>query len=716
MSEELKQKNLTENGKLFCEFEIYNIGATTLNGLSKYNIINKDFDKRYNNYKPDFLVVDRTNKDNINVSVVAEWKPEIKNEKNFKSTIQQCNTVAQVISAKLCFVTDGKKYLWFNPNQAEAKNNYIDKLGVKRSYKIIKNSDSSECKSEFYYSNNEDLNKTEDLDRDQNETYYNLKNMLSTINENNSTIKQPDTIDPSKLARSIWQDIWFVTKATPEKCLYTFLEIFLFKYLSDLKILDVDDEGVQISFDHIYSLGPKKAFKSYSKYVKNFMSSKFPKSDEDSTGIMSGSLLQVSVNDHSIIFYNILTKFRDFGKLENIDSEFKSKVFEEFTKRSISTVKKDWGQFLTPRNVIDSIIEISGIENLDDGSKICDPACGVGGFILEPMRTTSEGVKSFFNINKGKLIPKHNFIGFDKGFEKEQKLTIVLAKANMLMFLSDLLKVNPSLTHQFSDVFNNTFKLITNSVLGTLNITKNDQYDLILSNPPYSVSGSGVLTKLINEEGRLKEFYQINGTGPEEKFLEWIINSIKPNRKAFVIIPDGILLRQHSDKLRKFIKDQCFIDGIISLPINTFYTTPKKTYILAVTKKKGANNNHRSIINQQDPVFTYIASDIGETLDVNRFPTEKNDLVEMSNLFNQFKNSKRKFSSHSKRCKIFSIDDFDPNTHWAIDRWWSEKERIDLGIIEETRFIDIEEFKDVLAGTQKDIEDLIKELDEIQNN
>ena len=192
-------------------------------------------------------------------------------------------------------------------------------------------------------------------------------------------------------------------------------------------------------------------------------------------------------------------------------------------------------------------------------------------------------------------------------------------------------------------------------MLGTLNITENDQYDLILSNPPYSVSGSGVLTKLINEEGRLKEFYQINGTGPEEKFLEWIINSIKPNRKAFVIIPDGILLRQHSDKLRKFIKDQCFIDGIISLPINTFYTTPKKTYILAVTKKKGANNNHRSIINQQDPVFTYIASDIGETLDVNRFPTEKNDLVEMSNLFNQFKNSNRKFSSHSKRCKIFPL-------------------------------------------------------------
>ena len=51
------------------------------------------------------------------------------------------------------------------------------------------------------------------------------------------------------------------------------------------------------------------------------------------------------------------------------------------------------GDNFLPRNVTDSIIEISGIENLDDGSKICDPACGVGGFILEPMRTTSEGVK-----------------------------------------------------------------------------------------------------------------------------------------------------------------------------------------------------------------------------------------------------------------------------------------------------------------------------------
>jgi hypothetical protein len=39
------------------------------------------------------------------------------------------------------------------------------------------------------------------------------------------------------LAKQIWQDIWSVSGATPENCLYTFVDLFIFKYLSDLGVL-----------------------------------------------------------------------------------------------------------------------------------------------------------------------------------------------------------------------------------------------------------------------------------------------------------------------------------------------------------------------------------------------------------------------------------------------------------------------------------------------
>lgn len=51
------------------------------------------------------------------------------------------------------------------------------------------------------------------------------------------------------------------------------------------------------------------------------------------------------------------------------------------------------------------------------------------------------------------------------------------------------------------------------------------------------------------------------------------------------VVPDGIMNRSNDKKLRDFILEQCEIDAVISLPLNTFFTTNKKTYILALTKK-----------------------------------------------------------------------------------------------------------------------------------
>lgn len=95
-------------------------------------------------------------------------------------------------------------------------------------------------------------------------------------------------------------------------------------------------------------------------------------------------------------------------------------------------------------------------------------------------------------------------------------------------------------------------------------------------------------------------------------------------------MPDGIFNRLNDNKLRRFIIDECYINGVISLPINTFFTTPKKTYILILTKKDKKEDK------QIKPVFTYLVTDIGETLDVYRFDTGKSDLEKAKNLFRMF--------------------------------------------------------------------------------
>ena len=228
-----------------------------------------------------------------------------------------------------------------------------------------------------------------------------------------------------------------------------------------------------------------------------------------------------------------------------------------------------------------------------------------------------------------------------------------------------------------------------------------------MTNPPYVTSGSSNYKEAIKKDGRLSDFYKVNAIGVEGLFLEWIVRSLKPARKAFVVIPDGILNRLNDNKLRRFIKNQCSIDAIISLPSNAFYTTPKKTYILAITKKDATTDAEREADNQKVPVFTYLVSDIGETLDVKRFSTpDKNDLIEMVSLFNQFKGAKTSFKTDSLRCKIQSIAKFDPDEHWSVDRWWSKDEKIELGTEEEDIIMSLPEFEERVRDTSLKIEEL----------
>jgi len=715
MGEELNQRDLIKNGIKIGIYEFYNIGNTTLNQLKKFKIIpSKDY-KQYSIRKPDSILVDRRNKNKIKVILVIENKDDgkFKTVEDKRKTIQQCNDLCQVLGARIGIVTDNSSFIWFNPNQDDVVNEYEDKTTCKkRSYSIIKDSDGNDLIKSFLIDQKENEDELTKLNLNTRISINTLDLVIKNISPTNSRLIKETDVDPTDLAKQIWQDVWSVSGATPEKCLYTFVELFIFKYLSDLNILDEDDKGNKINFKDIYVLQPEKAFKNYSENARKYLKVMFPPDKEDGTTIINGTVLNPNIPEHSAVFYKILKKFENFGELKNIDPNFKSRVFESFMKESIS--KKNWGQFFTPRNIIDAMIEISDIDKLPEGSKICDPACGVGGFILEPIKVTNKGVNFYYKIKGKEIIPRFNFIGFDKGFEKEEQLTIILAKANMLIFLSELLKDNNSMSDKFSEVFNSTFKLQHETILGTLSRIEEDKYDLILTNPPYVTSGSSNYKEAIRNDGDLSKFYKINAMGVEGLFLEWIVRSLKPGRKAFIIIPDGILNRGNDKRLRQFILEECIIDGIISLPINAFYTTPKKTYILAITKKSEKSDIERKEINQSDPIFTYIVSNIGETLDVNRFPIQENDLVEAVSLFNQFKGAKKSFKSNSPRCKIQHISKFNPEEHWSVDRWWNNDEKIFLGIQEEEVLLTLDEFKDKLEEATKVIYELNKEIKKIK--
>ncbi|MBU1130974.1 N-6 DNA methylase [Patescibacteria group bacterium] len=723
MSEELQSKYLKKGkitGQKIGDFEYFQIGASTFNQLKQAKIIPSSYNKKYDSKKPDRLIVDRRNKTKPVVMAVIEDKQggKFTSDKEKQKAIQQCNNYCHELKAKMGIITDGATTIWINPSQKNNDNEYIDKTtNEKRSFSFIKKEDGTEIVKNFIIKEKDDIVDIKKVSDDTKILYKLIREITQNTSSKNSIIKQPDKIDPLPLARRVWQDIWVATGKSPEKCLYNVVELFIFKFLSDLKVLEEPENFEYLlkltdSRDNKYILG------HYAKVCRPKIKELFPPSREDGTTIINGTIF---VNEdgepnlgQSTLFCNSLKKFKDFekeqGTFEHIDREFKTKLFETFLKQSEG--QKALGQYFTPRKVVQAVVNISGIENLKQGARFCDPFCGVGGFVLEPINLYR---LSDFQPKNDLVDPPISYFGFDKGFEKDEERTIILAKANMLLYLTEIISKNPNLTKKFAEIFNKVFRL-WQSNLGTLEHIfekEEEKFDLILTNPPYVTSGSATLKNEILESADLKKFYSINAGGIEGLGLEWIIRSLKKGGKAFVVIPDGLLNRLNDKKMRKFILDECYLEGIISLPIKTFFSTPKKTYILAITKKEDCEDK------QNFPVFTYIVSNVGETLDVNRFEIPENDLNEAVDLFNQFQGIKKSpnvqkvLESQSKRCKIQNLDKFEPEKHWSVDRWWSKEEKIELGIEEEEQEIKEEEFFDLIYDIGDELKDIFKKHSEI---
>lgn len=341
--------------------------------------------------------------------------------------------------------------------------------------------------------------------------------------------------------------------------------------------------------------------------------------------------------------------------------------------------------------------------DIKEGDEICDPACGVGKFLLEAALKIDEP----FTFKNGHVVKKIKLYGYEKEMDEKGStsgydLTTILAKANTMIYFSSLFKDNNTLSNIKTisrELLNETY-FSSKTILGTLEKIDGKQYDVILANPPYYQSA------LISKSAKDTGFYTEKGLGVEGLFLEWIIKSIKPNGIANIVLPDGIFTNVGNKRLHEFITTNCYIEAIISLPINTFFNTPKKTYIMTLRKK-------RDVAQIQDyPIFAYYCASIGETLDVYRFDTDDNDFQTAVNKYNLFRSckDKNKIDDYLKpifeddlKLKLFTINSFAEHTAWDIEKRWTDEEKVKMGVKKADVIMNLDEFSEYLTGIVADI-------------
>ncbi len=679
MSEELLQTIPQQIGK----YTYFRLGSTTLEQLKNNGIIPMRNYNKLRRKKPDGLVTYHGK-----VKAVVEYKQpkELSSDSDLEKAIDQSIPIANAL-CKILIVTDGSKSFWINALNGE----------------YIKDSNGNDLRTVFHPFA---VKKIAELE-------YLIDEVDASITKTSSIIRSAKLIDPTPLATRLWQTIWVATGKSPVKCLYNVVELFIFKFLSDLHILPED-----VAFNYIYKKAladPEDALEFYARNTRTRIYKLFPHG-EDGTTIINGTIFVNEAGEpnisQSILFQRCLEHLQkyseEFGSLTKIDKQFKTKLYESFLKQEVEAL----GQYFTPRKIIQAIIRMARIDEPDfqfQGKRFCDPFCGVGGFPLEILNINEAMRNSYIPNDQQKIKLPFIIHGFDKGFERDDERTIILAKANMLIYLAELLFTNPQCTVEFARVFNETFTLFKDNLgtFGHIIKREEDKYDYILSNPPYVTSGSSIIKEELRRTPRTTNEYPINALGLEGISIEWIVKSLKKGGKAFVIIPDGVLARVNGKKLRDYILRECYLDAIVSLPDRTFFANFKHTYILAITKKNSPNDT------QKDPVFTYLVSDIGERLtSVKREEIDEDDLPEMTKLFKIYSGAKSSCKSilekESLRCKILDITMFKESSHWVIDRWWSREERIALGIEDELSDVSKEDVDTLLAEINAAIEEYEK--------
>ncbi|PWK15747.1 type I restriction enzyme M protein [Arcicella aurantiaca] len=297
-------------------------------------------------------------------------------------------------------------------------------------------------------------------------------------------------------------------------------------------------------------------------------------------------LRPINLDEYQIFF--IVEKLQSISLIAT-DKDPKGLAFETYTENHM---KGEFGQYFTPRNIVDFMVKVSPIEWREDfnsASTVLDPSCGSGSFLTQVVST----FKNRFRNPKNWQEFANNSV---YGIEISEKIS-VSAKINFA--LHDDGHDNVQRANGL-----NLYKLRW----------KVKQFDLILTNPPF---GGEPIKNLSNEQDKalenLSRFYDytdytitqkqideieiIRGKvkdiikytdqiRPEQIFIELFYKALKEGGIVEVILPDGILTNSTAQYIRDFIELHFQILAIISLPQYTFshYGAGVKTSILILKK------------------------------------------------------------------------------------------------------------------------------------
>lgn len=247
------------------------------------------------------------------------------------------------------------------------------------------------------------------------------------------------------------------------------------------------------------------------------------------------------------------------GDTTSQEQDILGRVYEYFLSKFASAEGKGGGEFYTPRNVVQLLVEM--LEPYE--GRVYDPCCGSGGMFIQSEKFVEEHQGNIGNLS---------IYG-----QESNPTTWKLAKMNLA-----IRGIDGDLGPNNGDTFHN-------------DLHKGLKADYILANPPFNIKDWG--GDRLTDDKRWK--YGVPPTGNANyAWIQHMVSKLAPSGTAGFVLANGSMSTSTSSEseIRKNLIEDDIVECIVTLPGQLFYSTPIPVCLWFVTKNKGRQGRTGEIL------------------------------------------------------------------------------------------------------------------------
>ena len=250
----------------------------------------------------------------------------------------------------------------------------------------------------------------------------------------------------------------------------------------------------------------------------------------------------------------LIKEFVDRHEWLSLDADLKGDAYEGLIEKTAQEGARGAGQYFTPRALISAIVDVMR-PGPDD--RICDPACGTGGFFLGAYASILE---QFPHLEPHQTA--HLRSGAFTGWEIAD-LPARLCAMNLLLHGIESPE-SDSPVH----------------VDDALREAPSKRFDMVLTNPPFGRSSS---------DSYERDDFWATTRNKQLNFVQHVVSLLRIGGTAAVVVPDNVLFEAGvGETIRRRLLHDCEVHTLLRLPTGIFYAQGVKANVLFFRRREGA--------------------------------------------------------------------------------------------------------------------------------